>query len=200
MRTGESTPRDLREYIIIDTETTGFSPEDHRVIEVGALHVRDGEILGEYQALVRTVDDVPWVIENVTGISSDMLEQRGRFPEEVFPELRQFIGDRIFVAHNVYFDFNFLNAEFIRHDLDMMQNLRICTVRTAKAGMPRLPDYKLSTIKTFLNLTYQSHRALTDAYVCHEIMKRYGEYASVYDTPVLRSKYSGLNRLGWMRA
>lgn len=192
MNQSQKTSPEFKNYVIIDTETTGFSYRMHRVIEIGAIKIRNGKIAATYQQLLNDVPYVPKHITKITGITGQMLNDEGRCHDEILPEFRDFIGDDTFVAHNVYFDFNFLNAEFIRHGLPILQSNRICTMRTAKAALPSLPNYKLTTIKQLFHLRQISHRALEDAEVCWEIMKKFGNFANVYNSPVDQSKYSGI--------
>ena len=173
-----------KDFIVIDTETTGFSYKYHRIIEVGAVRVRNGKVVEEYQELVDSVVFVPKVITNLTGITTEMIAKKGKSPKKVFSELREFIGNDLFAAHNVYFDFNFLNAEFSRNSNSLLDNGRICTMRTSKRALPRLPNHKLTTIKEFLELEYESHRALTDAYVSLEILSRYWDCARTYTSAI----------------
>lgn len=161
----------MTDLVIIDTETTGWSRENDRVIEVGAIKVRNGEIVDEYTSLIRSVEEIPYVIENLTGISSEDIWAEGREPEEVFREVREFIGESTFVAHNVNFDYSFLSAEFQRHKIKPLWNEKLCTVKIARKSSMILPNYKLITIKNFLGLEYKSHRALTDVMVCYELLK-----------------------------
>lgn len=165
--------RPLKNFVIVDTETTGLKPDLHRIIEVGAVRVVNGEIESKYQTLVKSVFAVPSFITNITGITRDMLLNEGRKPEFVFSELREFIGDLPFVAHNVEFDYRFLNYEFNRYNLPVLNNPKVCTVRIMRKSEPDLINHKLTTIKEFLQLDLKSHRALEDVMVCYEIMKRY---------------------------
>jgi len=179
----------LDTYTIIDTETTGFSYRTNRIIEIGAIKVKKGRIVDQYQQLLNSVPYVPRYITDFTGITEQMLRDDGESHETVLPKFRDFIGDDVFVAHNVYFDFNFLNAEFVRHGLPIIESARVCTMRTARAALPYLPNFRLTTIKTLFNLEQISHRALEDAQVCWEIMKKFSRFAKQYDSPVDSTKY-----------
>lgn len=161
----------MNDYVIVDTETTGLSPRTNRVIEIGALRVEKGRVVDEFQILVKTVFVVPYVITQITGITTKMLRDDGVKPISGFSDFRKFLGDLPFVAHNAGFDYNFLNAEMERYELESIRNEKICTCQLSRKTMPFLPNHKLTTIKEHLKLDLQSHRALTDAYVCYEIMK-----------------------------
>lgn len=162
----------MNDLVIIDTETTGWNHNYHRVIEVAAVRVVHGEIIDTYSSLIKTSASVPRFITQLTGITKRDLNKEGKEPEIVFPEIRSFIGDSTFVAHNVNFDYRFLNAEFERLELQLMENPRLCTVRVARRSNLPIPNFKLTTIKEFLQLDYKSHRALNDVMVCYELLKQ----------------------------
>lgn len=163
--------KDMDDLVIIDTETTGWNPNYHRVIEVAAIKVRNGVITDEYSNLISTSVEVPRVITQITGITNTELNKFGKEPDVVFPEVREFIGDSTFVAHNVHFDYRFLDAEFARFGLPSLTNPKLCTVQLARrSGLP-ITDFKLTTIKEYFGLDLKSHRALNDCTVCYELIK-----------------------------
>lgn len=161
----------MNDFVIIDTETTGLNCRFHRVIEVGAVKVSNGEITAEYSTLINIPGDVPHLITQITGITKDDLNESGRDPEEVFHEVKEFIGLSTFVAHNVNFDYRFLNAEFGRYNIPELDNPKLCTVQVARKSNLPITNFRLTTIKEYLGLDWQSHRALNDAMVCYELMK-----------------------------
>lgn len=159
-------------FVIVDTETTGLNTQTARVIEVGAVKVSGNEITKVYQELLNSVDNIPYFVQNLTGITSFQLMMEGKDPKEELIKIREFIGDDIFVAHNVTFDYRFLNSEFRRYEIPVLENERICTCLTSKKIWPELHNHKLTTIKEFLEIENVSHRALDDAMVCFEILKQ----------------------------
>lgn len=163
----------MKDLVIIDTETTGWDQRHHRVIEVAAVKVKDGEIIGEFNSLITTTTNIPPFISELTGITERELRAKGRDPLEVFTEVREFIGNSTFVAHNVNFDYRFLNAEFQRYGLTILDNPKMCTVQFARKSELPLSNYKLTTIKEFLGIDVPSHRALNDVMVCYELLKAY---------------------------
>lgn len=174
----------IKDFVIVDTETTGYSPHfGARVIEVGAIRVRNLQVAETMSILVKTVDFVPMQIIAICGITADMLNEHGQDPEESFFKLREFIGNDIFVGHNVTFDLGFLSAEFARYEIKQLtDNLSIDTLVPARKGMPDLGNHKLETIKKHFKMDLDSHRALNDTYVCLEIMKRYNHLAKARKT------------------
>ncbi|HOU75856.1 MAG TPA: exonuclease domain-containing protein [Candidatus Dojkabacteria bacterium] len=158
-------------YVIVDVETTGLSPSFARVIEIGALKVKNGRIVDRLDILVQTVNKVPSFITNLTGITDDLMAQEGVDATKGFSLFRDFAEDLAFTAHNVYFDFRFISAELQRYNLSPINSQLIDTVRIARQKFPFLPNHKLSTIKEYLKIDSVSHRGLSDAMVCWEILK-----------------------------
>ena len=160
-------------FTIVDVETTGLNHQIDRVIEIGAIKVINGEIKSTYSKLVKTVTKIPSIITEITGITTQEIQSDGVNDKLGFKEFREFIGDNIFVAHNVYFDLNFLNAEFSRYKLPTVTAPRIDTVKVARVVLPDLYNHKLTTIKKHLKLELPSHRALEDTKVVWEFIKKY---------------------------
>ena len=98
--------------ILIDTETTGFSPKSgHRIIELGCVEVIDGNITGEkYHQYINPERDLDAAAEDIHGITADFLQDKPVF-KQVADEILDFIGDATLVAHNASFDIDFLNSE-----------------------------------------------------------------------------------------
>lgn len=161
----------MDDLVIIDTETTGLNCKYHRVIEVAAVKVKGGKIISEYSSLIKITGDVPYLITQITGITKEDLNNEGRNPEEVFPEIKEFIGSSTFVAHNVNFDYRFMNAEFGRYEIPELDNPKLCTVQVARRSNLPITNFRLTTIKEYLGIDLQSHRALNDVMVCYELLK-----------------------------
>jgi DNA polymerase III epsilon subunit family exonuclease len=181
----------LNEYIIIDTETTGLNYKTDRVIEIGAIKIVNSQIVEKFDMLVDSVEEVPQVIQKITGITKRDLLKEGERPEDVYPKLREFISDYTLVAHNAQFDYKFLNAEMYRYNIDPITNPYVCTLKLARKSIPGLFNHKLTTIKHHLNLKFESHRALADTMVCFEIMKRYNSMAITKTGGFNDDDYSG---------
>jgi len=150
-------------YAIVDIETTGgFTPEN-RIIEI-AVVIHDGfAITSQYQTLVNPQRPIPGFITGLTGIDGAMLEDAPVF-EEIADELFDFLEGKIFVAHNVNFDVNFVKDAFAR--VGMTYNpMLLCTVRLSRKIFPGYRSYSLGTLCGQRNIAIaERHRAMGDAY------------------------------------
>lgn len=153
-------------HVAIDVETTGLSPaRGDRVIEVGAVAIEGGEIVGEFVSLVAAGRPIPHHVSRIHGITDEMLRGQPR-PEEVYPPLRAFIGGGTLVAHNARFDLAFLRHEFGRLGLGL-DNRAVCTLVMARRRLSHLADHRLETVARHLLGSLPGagrlHRALDDA-------------------------------------
>src|SRR5687767_6462158 len=107
----------LREvaFVVVDLETTGGSPRDSKITEVGAVRVTGGERIGTFQALVNPEEPIPPFISHLTGIDDYLVREEPPI-EAVLPAFLEFARGAIFVAHNARFDFSFLNENLRRLD------------------------------------------------------------------------------------
>jgi DNA polymerase-3 subunit epsilon len=156
----------LYRHVVVDLETTGLSPrQGHRVIEIGAVVVENGAIVGEFTTLIDAGVPVPPIVQAIHGITDEMLAGQPK-PEEVFPLFRAFIADSVLVAHNAAFDVRFLRHEFAGLKMGL-PNRHVCTLEMSRLRFPRLPDRTLETVYLHLfpeaGLHRQNHRALDDA-------------------------------------
>lgn len=168
----------MDDLVIVDTETTGFNISSDRVIEVGALKVLNGKITKTYSNLISIKGEVPEITTKITGITKKDLTTYGYSPKKVFSEIRSFIGKSTFVAHNVNFDYKFLNSEFSRLNIPELDNPKLCTIKFARKSNLPITNFKLITIKEFLGLDITSHRALNDVMVCYELLKQQSFFIS----------------------
>lgn len=165
-------------FVVVDLETTGGSPQADAITEVGAVKLQRGEVIGEFQTLVNPGVPIPPSITILTGITHSMVVAAPRI-ETVLPSLLEFMGDAIFVAHNVGFDAGFIRAA-CRSLGYGFPNRTLDTVRLARrllAGETR--NLKLSTLAAFFRSpTIPNHRALEDArataHVFHGLLERAG--------------------------
>jgi len=148
-------------FAITDIETTGSHASGHSITEI-CVAIHDGtKVLEEYHTLLNPGVNIPLAITALTGIDSAMLQGAPKF-DEIAEELRDFIGDAIFVAHNVSFDYSFIKAGF--DELGMKWNpKRLCTVKLARKAFPNYRSYSLGNITRDLGITNErAHRAYGD--------------------------------------
>ncbi|MEP7764173.1 DEDD exonuclease domain-containing protein [Sanguibacter sp. 25GB23B1] len=152
-------------FVVVDLETTGGSAKDCEITEIGAVKVRGGERVGEFQTLVNPGVPVPAFIARLTGISTAMVSDAPRI-EAVVPSFLEFIRGTVLVAHNAPFDISFLRAAAARSDHPWPGNQVLDTVTLARRVVTRdeAPNHKLSTLANLFHATVTpDHRALSDA-------------------------------------
>lgn len=155
-------------YAIVDVETTGGSPGFHRVTEVAAVKVRNGQVIEEFQTLVNPGRPIPSFITRLTGITNEMVSSAPTF-QEIAPKLQEFLGDSIFVAHNVSFDYGFIQREFARAEIEFTRP-KLCTCAGMRKAYPGLSSYGLKNLTAHFQIKLeQHHRALADARAASEL-------------------------------
>ena len=166
--------------MIVDLETTGGSPASSAITEIGAVKVRGGELLGEFQSLVNPDTAVPPFIAVLTGITDAMVASAPRLPA-VLPMFLEWARGSVLVAHNAPFDIGFLRAGADSLGLPWPAFASVDTARLARRVLTRdeTPDCKLSTLsRLFATTTTPCHRALADARatteVLHGLLERVG--------------------------
>lgn len=158
-------------YAIVDIETTGGVARYERITEI-AIVVHDGEkIVETFSTLINPERSIPWHITQITGITDDMVADAPRF-FEVAKQVVQLTEGKVFVAHNVSFDYGFIREEFQRLGFDF-QRRQLCTVRLSRKVFPGLPSYSLSNLKKHFNIASErAHRALDDTLATTELFEK----------------------------
>lgn len=165
-------------FVVFDLETTGGSPAECGITEFGAVKVRAGEVVGEFQTLVNPGVPIPLGITALTGISDAMVSS-APFIESVLPAFLEFAGDAALVAHNASFDTGFVRANALRLGYAVPSNPVVCTVRLARRLVrDEVPNLKLATLAHALRArTSPSHRALDDARATTDVFHALLEHA-----------------------
>ena len=159
-------------FVIVDLETTGMRPDQHRIIEIGAVKVCADRVQDTFEALVDPECRIPRRITQITGITpADIFGMP--YIHEILPDLMEFMGNAVIVAHNCTFDWSFLASELGRAALPVPSNPRLCTVRMARRLLPGLPSRSLGSLIDFFEVkTDARHRALSDALATQQIFSR----------------------------
>lgn len=159
-------------YVVFDIETTGFSPINNRIIEIGGLKIHKGEIIDKFSCFVNPQVPIPFKIEKLTGISDEMVLAAEKI-EEVLPMFWEFSKDSILVAHNSSFDMSFIHVNGKNMGLNF-DNTVVDTVGLARILLPTLNRFKLDTVAKALNISLENHhRAIDDAGATAEIFKAF---------------------------
>ncbi len=160
------------EYVVFDIETTGFSPMDHQIIEIGAVRVKAGQIMDSYASFVNPGVPIPYEIEKLTGIRDDMV--LGAPPiETVLPEFLEFCGNAVFVAHNASFDMGFI-MENARRLHRQKQFAYVDTLGIARMLLKNQAKHTLDAVAKALGISLENHhRAVDDAKATAEIFIKF---------------------------
>lgn len=157
-------------YVVFDLETTGLSPFKDEIIEIGAVKVnKEGQIVDTFTTLVKPARPVSDFIQNLTGISNEMLKDAPSI-YVALPRFASFAGDAILVGHNVTFDIAFIQQKAkVYKDMNFM-NPYIDTLSLTRKKYPNLKSYKLQDlIKEFNLKTFTAHRALADVVATQQL-------------------------------
>ncbi len=158
-------------YVVFDIETTGFSPLDDRIIEIGAVRIEKGEVTETFDEFINPGIPIPWKIKELTGIDDNMVKDAGGV-EEVLPRFLDFSRDAVMVAHNADFDTSFIkrNADTLRLSFDKCV---LDTLGLSRFLLPGLKNHKLDTLSEELGVSLENHhRAVDDATATGEIFLR----------------------------
>lgn len=167
-------------FVVFDLETTGGAPADGGITEIGAVKVRGGEVLGEFQTLVRPESPIPAFISMLTGITDSMVSGSPSL-SAVLPSFLEFCSGSVLVAHNAPYDIGFVKAACDRFGHEWPSPTVIDTVKLARHIVSRdeAPNRKLHTLATLFGSPIEpDHRALHDAratvHVLHALLGRIG--------------------------
>lgn len=157
-------------YSIIDLETTGSNAFGQKIIEIGIINY-DGEKIEEvYSTLINPEKHISHGITMITGITNEMIADAPKF-YEVAKKIVEMTEGRIFVAHNVFFDYRFLQREFQELGYPYKRDV-FCTCKTSRNVFPGLASYSLSNLcQNFKIPRKAAHRALSDAEDALELFK-----------------------------
>ena len=149
-------------YVVFDLETTGFSPNTCKIIEIGAVKVENGTITERFSEFVNPQVPIPFKIEDLTGIRDDMVMGAGTI-EDILPRFMEFCKGCVMIAHNAEFDMSFIRKNCM--DLDIPCDHTVGdTVAMARILLPALHRFKLDTVAKALKISLENHhRAVDDA-------------------------------------
>ncbi|MCR4754979.1 MAG: PolC-type DNA polymerase III [Lachnospiraceae bacterium] len=154
--------------VVFDIETTGFSNVKDAIIEIGAVKVSGGEIVGRFSEFINPKRLIPYEITELTSITDAMVADADPI-ETVLPRFMAFCAGSYLVAHNASFDTSFIKENCRRLDLPY-DYTHVDTVEYARVMLPHLPNYKLQTVAKDLDVSLENHhRAVDDAECTAEI-------------------------------
>lgn len=167
------------EFIALDIETTGLSPEYDSILEIAAIKFSNGEEVEIFHTLIDPQSKIPPEVSKINNITDDMVKGKPTI-NDVLPKFLQFIENYPVIGHNVIFDINFIKNACKRYfnlEKYWIENRLVDTVRLSRKMFPELRNHKLDTVIEHLNIKIDDrHRALDDAYASAQIYLYYLEY------------------------
>lgn len=156
-------------FCVVDIETTGFSPQNNDIIEIAAIKYKNGNIIDRFESYAFT-HTIPDKITEITGIDLSMVANAPSI-NNVLRKFKIFLEDAVFMAHNLVFDFNFINEKLSQHKIPIMKNRNICTLQLAKKTI-QSQKYGLDFLNEFLGINYPvRHRAYADCIIALKVFE-----------------------------
>ena len=167
------------EFAVVDVETTGGSPaRGDRIVEFASVRMRNGRITGGFETLVNPGLNIPRWITGLTGIDNELVEPAPRFGE-IADRVREELSGRVFVAHNVGFDWRFVSEELRMSSSEVLTGERLCTMKLARRAAPGLRRRGLDSLARYYGVEIDGrHRAGGDARATATILARMLDEAS----------------------
>lgn len=151
----------IQDYVCLDLETTGLNPKTEKIIEIGAVKVRDGKITDRFESFVAPNRKVDQKIIELTGITEEMLVGAPE-REEVIPQFLEFAGLDILVGHSLMFDYSFIKRAAVNCGF-VFEREGIDTLKLARKFLPELESRRLGFLCGHYEIEHSAHRALADA-------------------------------------
>jgi DNA polymerase III epsilon subunit len=160
----DSKGKRIHRTVVFDVETTGLFP-DHgdRVIEIGAVELRDGRVVDEFESLINVDQPIHPMAQKIHGITKEMLEGKPS-ASMIVPKFHKFIMNSVLVAHNANYDMRFIGNEFAMMGL-LFNNVYFCTMSLGRSIYPELHGHDLESLYLhfYKRPPKRLHRALDDA-------------------------------------
>lgn len=165
-------------YIVMDIETTGLDPERDRITQIASILVRDGKITDTFNQYIRLEEEIkfPKSVQELTGISIELLNQEGSSRSKVLSDCKDFLKDYPLVFHNSEFDLSFLRREFKEVNLEIEFSTVIDTLKLARTKITEISNYRLSNLADYFDLAYKNqHSALEDVIITMQVLEKLKE-------------------------
>ncbi|OHE00385.1 MAG: DNA polymerase III subunit epsilon [Sulfurimonas sp. RIFCSPLOWO2_12_FULL_36_74] len=157
-------------FCIVDIETNGSKIDKHQIIEIAVVKVKNGKIIDSYESLVNC-KEINQHITEITGISADDTKDAPNL-KKVMYDFKTFLGDAVFVAHDVKFDYKFISLSMQKIGLAPLLNRSLCSLSLAERTIESY-RYALSYLNVSFNLNPEAthHRAMSDVMTTYELFK-----------------------------
>ena len=156
----------VRDYVVLDFETTGLRPGADQIIQVGAVKYKNHEQVDIMNQFVNPLRSISTRITSLTGITNELVKNEPKI-DLVINKLIEFIGELPIVAHNASFDMGFLYA--LEDKVDVPTYTVIDTLKLSRKIINNTPNHKLTTLAQFLQIEHNAHDALGDCLATAQI-------------------------------
>ena len=157
------------EFAVVDIETTGSTPQSAGITEIAIVIHNGVEVTGKFVTLINPRHKIPPFIVNMTGISDEMVARAPLF-EEVAPQIYNLLNGRVFVAHNVSFDYSFVHYLLVKSGFQWSAP-KLCTIKLSRRVFPGLFKYGLGSLTRDLGIKIEGrHRAWGDAAATAQVL------------------------------
>ena len=169
----DANDKDLSQtFVVFDLETTGFSNKNDKITEIGAVKVKNFEIVDRFNELINPEKDISYKVQELTGITNDLIKDKPTI-EEILPRFMEFIGDSVLVAHNAEFDIGFINQKCKEMNIEF-KNKSVDTLMLSRILLPHLKRFKLNNLTKELGVPlHNHHRAVDDAAATAQIFIKF---------------------------
>ena len=174
---GQSLFSFLKDYTVVDIETTGFTSDKSEILEISAIRVRNNLPVATFSSLVKPQKYIPYAITRLTGITNDAVRYAPPI-DDVLHGFATFLGNDVIVGYNVNFDVNFLYDNLLRVHGVLLTNSYVDVLRIARKMLKDVCDYKQTTVAQRFNISAEgAHRALRDCEICNLCYQKLRELA-----------------------
>ena len=169
----DANDKDLSQtFVVFDLETTGFSNKNDKITEIGAVKVKNFEIVDRFNELINPEKDISYKVQELTGITNDLIKDKPTI-EEILPRFMEFVGDSVLVAHNAEFDIGFINQKCKEMNIEF-KNKSVDTLMLSRILLPHLKRFKLNNLTKELGVPlHNHHRAVDDAAATAQIFIKF---------------------------
>lgn len=158
----------LKDYIVVDLETTGLNPKQDKIIEIGAVKVRGGKTESVYETFVNPGRVIPERIREITGITDDMVKG-APYIEDIMADFAAYTENLNIIGHNLMFDYSFLKHNAVNNNL-AFERKGIDTLKIARIYLSHLESRRLDSLCRYFNISDENHhRAVNDAAATKEL-------------------------------
>ena len=171
-------------YVSVDLETTGLYPKQDKIIEIGAVKVKDGKVTDRFSTFVNPGQRLEERIVELTGIRDEQLQTAPDIAE-VFPQLCDFLEDLPLVGHRILFDYSFLKKEAVYEKISF-EKTGVDTLKIARKYLSHLEHRNLEYLCDYYEIPHHAHRALADAEATSALLQKMQELFWQEEEPLFR--------------